>query len=482
MSKKNKDAIRVSFLGENSEDVTGSCTLITIGDKKILLECGLYQSCNSVMHDYKINSENFKFKAKDIDFVFVGHCHIDHIGRIPLLYKRGFRGKVISPTGTKMLSEILLRDSAFIMSKDAEFLNRKKNSKVSSDKYYEPIYCDSDVDICMENWLEYSFDSEIKLSDEIKFKFISSGHIVNSAQIVLWLKHNGNIKKVLYTSDIGNKNSPKIFASPIQSIKNANLVIGECTYAQPDRNYTKKDRRKDLEKLKSVIESTCVEKHKKVLIPVFANDRCQNIIMSLYEIFGSDKDFKIPIVVDSPMACRISELYKEIIPDKSKEDYEKALAWDNVKFVKEYEESSSYQKSSMPMVVLASSGFMTAGRSQSWAQSVIQDPECTIMFCGFAHPNSLAGKIKTGDKKTITISGKSFKNKCNVVILNSFSSHMQHDDLLDYYSKINTPKIALVHGDFLEKCKFTTELQNKLFSVNKTGKVICVNRSTEILI
>lgn len=482
MSKKNKDAVRVSFVGANSEDVTGSCTLISVGDKKILLECGLYQSCNTVLHDYKINSESFKFKAKDIDYVFVGHCHIDHIGRIPLLFKRGFNGKIISPVGTKTLSEILLRDSAFIMGKDAEMLSRKRGSNLASCKSYEPIYSDIDVDVCMNNWLEYSFDEEIRLDDNIKFKFISSGHIVNSAQIVLWLKHNGNIKKLLYTSDIGNKNSPKVFSNPIQTIKNANLVIGECTYAQPDRNYTKKDRKKDIEKLKAVIETTCVDNHKKVLIPVFANDRCQNIIMSLYEIFGSDKNFKIPIIVDSPMACRISELYRDIIPDRSKEDYERALSWNNLKFIKEYEESSYYQKSSTPMVILASSGFMTAGRAQSWAQNIIQDKDCTIMFCGFAHPNSLAGKIKAGDKKSVTISGKSFKNKCNVVILNSFSSHMQHDDLLDYYSKINTPKIALVHGDFSEKCKFATELQDKLHSVNKTGKVICVNRSTEILI
>jgi metallo-beta-lactamase family protein len=475
-AKNKKGHVRVSFVGKNSDDVTGSCTLVQSETHKILLECGLYQSCEPVLHDYRINNESFGFKSKEIDYVFVGHCHIDHIGRIPLLFARGFTGRVIAPVGTKQLAEILLRDSAFIMKRDAEYITE------ATGRYNSPIYTEADVDACLENWDEYPLNERIKLDDELTFQFRDSGHIINSAQIEIWLRDtpSGKFRKIAYTSDLGNRNTPDFFTSPSYSIKTADLLIGECTYSDKNIKAKKSDREKDLERIKTAVEDFCMQEHGRILIPVFANDRCQNIIVSLFEIFGSDDTFNIPIVIDSPMACNISELYRDLCPEKSREKYEQALCWKNLHFVRDYEESKALQDSKSPMIILASSGFLTAGRSVAWAKKIIPSNKNCIMFCGYAHPKSLAGKLKNEHRGMISVSGKSVPNRCNVVVLSSFSSHMQYDDLMSYYSHINSPKIALVHGDFKQKCEFTKELQEEIHKNNRTGRVICVNKNTEI--
>lgn len=474
MTKKNKGKIRVSFIGENAREVTGSMTLVEMKDYTLLLECGLYQS-NSPKEDYKINSSKFPFKPKNLDFVFLGHVHIDHSGRIPALFAQGFQGRVICPKGTKNLFKLLGLDSAYIMKRDSEFLNKKHNMKTV------PIYGEDDVLNAFEHFEEYDYGEIIRVNDQISVRFTPSGHIISSAQIELWLEEGNQTKKILYTSDLGNQ-IPKHYITPFEPVSKANLAICESTYSDAARNVSKKDRITDLKKIETAIKEVCVENRGKLLFPTFSLDRTQNILTYLYEMFGHDENFEVPILLDSPLATKLTGAYLKLLEDDDLALLSEVLDWENIKIIDSYEESAYHQKLNKPMIILAASGFMQAGRSRNWAKVILPDPKSQIMFIGFATNGSLAGKLRNAKTKTVTIDGKAYPNRCSICTLHSFSSHIQYDEMLDYYSEINCEKVVLVHGDYKQKCEFGKVLQDKIFQKNKTNKVVIANKSTSLLI
>jgi metallo-beta-lactamase family protein len=471
---KSKSKIQINFVGESANDVTGSCVHIKTPHRQILLECGSFQSCGSTLENYKINNKHFDFKPKEIDYVFLMHNHVDHIGLTPKLYKNGCAAQVVAPSGTKSIAEILLRDSAHIMDTDALEL---------SDKFkrdYSPIYTDSDVDRCLSHYTEYPIDETIQLDEYIKFKFIPSGHILNSAQLELWITEGNVTKKIGYTSDLGNVHIKKYYTNKFKPIKKCDVLIGETTYAREERIANQKMRNKDLEKLEAVIRQTCVEDRARVLIPVFANDRCQNILTYIYDIFGSDEDFDVPVLVDSPMATRVCRVYSNLLDGEDAEKWKKVLAWENIHFIEDAIESREWRDSNQPVIVLASSGMMVRGRSTGWAHNMLPRANDRIIFCGFAAENSLASIIKEGKQKTITISGHRVKNKCQVTDLHSFSSHMQRDSLLKVYGTTECEKIILVHGEMSGKIAFSKNLQDEISKNNNTGKVVVANKGYQL--
>lgn len=473
MSKKNSK-IKISFCGPNAEDVTGSCIHIQTPNRQILLECGLFQSCGSTLENYKINNRHFEFKPKEIDYIFIMHCHADHLCLAPKLYKNGSTAQIIAPSGTKPIAEILLKDSAHIMETDAMEL---------SDKFkrdYAPIYTESDVDRCLNHYTEYPIGETIQLDEYVKFRFVPSGHILNSAQLELWITEGNVTKKIGYTSDLGNVHIKKYYTNKFKAIKKCDVLIGETTYARETRIANQKMRNKDLEKLESVIRQTCVEEGARVLIPVFANDRCQNMLTYIFDLFGGDEDFNIPVLIDSPMATRVCKSYTELLEGEDAEKWKKVLAWKNIRFVEDSIESREWRDSNQPVIVLASSGMMVRGRSTGWAHSMLPRTNDRIVFCGFAAEDSLASIIKEGIQKTITISGHRVKNKCQVTDLHSFSSHMQRDSLLKTYGATECEKIVLVHGEMSGKIEFAKELQEEISKNDNTSKVIIANKGYKL--
>lgn len=467
---KSKNKIQINFIGESADDVTGSCLHIQTSHRQILLECGSFQSCGSTLENYKVNNKHFDFKPKEIDYVFLMHNHIDHIGLTPKLYKNGAKAQIIAPSGTKQVAEILLKDSAHIMDTDALELSEKFK------RAYAPIYTDSDVDKCLKYYTEYPIGEIIQLDEYIKFRFLPSGHILNSAQLELWITEGNVTKKIGYTSDLGNIHIKKYYTNTFEQIKKCDVLIGETTYAREIRIANQRMRNKDLEKLETAIRQTCVEENARVLIPVFANDRCQNMLTYIYDIFGKDESFNIPILVDSPMAARVCYAYSELLEGADAEKWHKVLAWKNVHFVKDAMESRSWRDSKQPVVVLASSGMMVRGRSTGWAHSMLPRACDRIIFCGYAAEHSLAATIKEGKQKTITISGHRVANKCQVTDLHSFSSHMQRDSLLKIYGATECEKVVLIHGEMNGKIEFSKDLQEEISKNNNTGKVVVANK------
>lgn len=474
MSKSKKNKVKVSFVGRASEQVTGSSFLIETPNKKILVECGLSQG-KTLLEDYKNNSQKFKFKPKELDYVILLHAHMDHIGNVPRLYKEGSQAKLILPEGSRELYGLMWEDGAHILLKDSKDLSKKFK------RDYEPLYTKDNVKIT-ENFIqEFPVKEKIQIDEELELRFIPSGHIINAYQVELWIRNSNRVVKIAYTSDLGNVKLKNYYTTEFEPIEKANLLISENTYNDIERKKTsQKTREKDREKIKAAVAQHCIDMKGKVMFPTFSLHRCQVLLSELYELFGGNEGFNIPVLIDSPLSIKISNYFLRNLKGEEREFFEKVLNWKNVKLLREFEENQVFLNGDKPCIFLSSSGMMQAGRSVSNAKKLLRSEKNCIIFCGYSVENSLAWKLKQKKNKTITIEGEKIPNRANVVVLNSFSSHMQRDDLLEYLSNGNFDKIALVHGNWNNKIIFGKELQDLINKKNKTGKVVIVNHSTEL--
>ena len=393
---------------------------------------------------------------------------MDHVGRLPLLYKRGCDAPIIVSKGTLPLLKNMLEDSAKINERDADLLSKQKG------RSYEPIYNLDDVNNAIAHVVEYEQNIIWKLTDELSFRFIPSGHIKFGAQIELFFHVNNCKKKLVYTSDLGNYLLPKNFSDPFVPIEKCDVLIGECTYADGTRPAaTKKIRKTDLEKIESLIWKYCIDNKAKILIPCFALDRTPELYMTLRSIMKKN-EWDVPILIDSPLSVKQFKIYADEHPELWEE-----VNSSRTRLCSEWSESVAYQKMEGPMIILSSSGMLTAGRVLNHLPYILPNPNNCILFCGYSTEGTLAWDIKYTKHKTLKLAGKRIANRANIIILNSFSSHMQHDQLLDYYSSIQCNKIYLVHGQQPEKIKFAEELKNEIARKNHTTQVVCVNKSTE---
>ena len=315
MSKKEKRKLKIDFIGKNAYDVTGSSVLVETDNHNILIEYGLHQG-NSVLKEYKINVQKPKgLTIKKIDYIFINHLHTDHVGNIPFLYKHGCEAKIIAPKGSRAILEALLKDSAHIMFKDSELLTKQLSKNV------EPIYAENDVNNALKHLIEYDTQEKIRINDEIEFCYQPSGHIINSYSLELWITQGNITKKIIYTSDLGNISVPQFYTNDFKPIKQANIVIGEATYAKKEKRVQKKDRIKDIEKIRSVINQFCGELKGKVLFPTFSLHRTQTMITVLYNIFKDDENFKRKIVIASPLANTLCHIFLNQCAHQSKYRY-----------------------------------------------------------------------------------------------------------------------------------------------------------------
>lgn len=480
ISKKKKKEIQIDIIGGNAEGVTGSCTKIQCFDQNIIFEFGMIQDKNTVLENYKANSKLIsKVKCKEIDMVILGHCHCDHIGNIPALFSRGNnKVRIIAPKGSSSILREMWLDSSYINQRDAEYLNKKFDSNS-----YTPFYTESQVYTALSHIEEYDCGSIISLNEHVAIRYTPAGHILCSCQTELYLNGGSHARKILFTSDLGNRmiENKKFFVEPFSPIHGANIVIGECTYGRRTGSMTKKDITLDGEKLKTIIEQYCVDQGRRVLIPTFSLDRMPLIIWELYQLFGSDNNFNIPVLVDSPLANRLLDCYSEILTGDVKEKFDEMMSWSNIRRVITPEESKTAISDKGAKVICASSGMMTAGRSVKWTQSILPNENDCILFIGYAGRDTLAGKIKNNrQQKTINICGKPVKNKAGIIDLHSYSSHMQRNDLLNYYKNINCEKIYLVHSDKEARLEFKEDLEKELSKCLKTTKVVCVNAGVKI--
>ena len=438
----------------------------------------MIQGEHTVLENYKANMKYIqKIRPQELQYIIIGHVHQDHIGMIPTLYARGkCNAKIIVPKGSTSILKEMWLDSSFINCRDVEVINLK------NDRNYEPFYTEDVVYKTLEYIEEIDSDKIVPLSDELAIRYTDAGHILLSKQCEVYINGGSRTRKILFSSDLGNISTQdtRVFVENFKPVTSANIAIMECTYASKERQCTKETYKKDVTKIKSVVEQYCIDNNSRVLIPSFSLDRTPYILWILYSLFGKDENFKIPILIDSPLANRLLDCYSSILDGEKKELFNEIMSWNNIKRVIQPEDSKAAIEDKGAKIILSSSGMLTAGRSVKWAQSILPNENDCILFIGYSGENTLAWKIKHGkDHKTININGKPYKNKAQIYDLKSFSSHMQRNEMLNYYKSINCEKIYLVHSDS-NKIEFKHDLENAIADCLKSTKVVAVNSGTKI--
>ena len=453
----------VKFISGSATGVTGSAHLVRFKNYGILLDCGLEQG-HDIMTDYQANKDFLhKIRVKDIQYIILSHCHVDHSGLIPALFAKGCQAHVYVPTGSIPLLRLLWADSLKIHQSDCLKLQKKHGRK------FAPFFTEDDVDTALSRCIEINFNEETALNQDVKFEYLSAGHIIYSAQIYLELHQGYQIYRVGYTGDIGGF-TPRPFTTPRQSMPFCNLMIGECTYNTPTRPNSIKDRPKDVEKIISVVN----ESHK-ILFPCFSLQRTQELLLNLYMLWEMKDLPDIPVYLDSPLAIKICNMWPDV------ELWDEVMNWKNLKFINEVTDSKALQMSNEHCIIISASGFLNGGRVLSHLTTVLPNGNNTIMFIGYAGEQNLASRIKANEP-FVEVNGVVIENKAKIVELRSFSSHASYEELMDYYTEIPYNKICLVHGEMNGKVEFAKTLKDKLASNGKSARVIAVNADTKIYI
>lgn len=454
----------VKFISGSATGVTGSAHLVRFKNYGILLDCGLEQG-HDIMTDYQANKDFLhKIRVKDIQYVILSHCHVDHSGLIPALFAKGCQAHVYVPTGSKPLLRLLWADSLKIHQSDCLKLQKKHGRKFAT------FFTEDDINIALGRCVEINFNDEIALNKDVKFKYLSAGHIIYSAQIYLELHQGYQIYRVGYTGDIGGL-TPRPFTLSRQSMPFCNLMISECTYNTPTRPNNVKDRGKDVEKI-----TTVVQESSKVLFPTFSLQRTQELLQVLYAMWKDGMlDNSIKIYLDSPLASRINDAWPETTMWKT------IKSWPNLYVIQDPEDSRALQTSSQRCIIISASGFLNGGRILGHLTTALPDPKATVMFIGYAGENNLASKIKANEP-VVEINGVQVENKAKIVELRSFSSHASYEELMAYYINIPYNKICLVHGEMNGKVEFAKELKDKLACTGRSARVIAVNEDSKIYI
>ena len=463
MAKK-KDKVMVQLVGKSADGVTGSMYYITFNDKQILLDCGLYQtSSDDILNQYKINHRNYKVPFADLDAVIVGHQHTDHFGIVPYLFRRGYTGDIYIPAGSKPLAKIMWEDSLKIFMSDCLKIEKRYGIKA------EPLYEQSDIDTAYDHLIELPFGEEIVLFDDLTIRFYHAAHIVNAAQVRLAFKIGETVKYLNYTGDIGS-DICKDYILPYEPLPYADAVIAECTYGGSNKSHKQKDREKDIEKIKTVINQCCQENTKKVVFGSFSLQRTQEILTELYKIYGNDESFSTPVLVDAPLAKKVSNVWDRVI-EKDSDLWKNVMSWKNIEWVDTSEDSMAWQKLKTSQIVISTSNFLKAGRILGWLKSILPDSENRLCFCGYSgDEKSVAYQIQH-NKRWVEVDGVKISNRANVICLNSFSSHACQNELLKRYTDMPYNKIYLVHGEKSGKIEFAKKLRKSLSDADRSAKV-----------
>lgn len=436
----------IQFLGAANE-VTGSKHLITTrSGKRILLDCGMYQGKGM---ETDAANRDLGFDPKTIDCVVLSHAHIDHSGLLPYIYKLGFRGDIISTPATRDLCAIMLQDTAFIQAQDIRWYN-KKMDRLHKPKV-QPLYDNNHVERCMQHFVTVGYGRRYRLFDGVYLTFTNSGHMLGSAVCSFEIDEEGEVKRIAYTGDIGRAKS-HILCSP-QPFPQCNYLICESTYG--DRLHD--DALVSEEELLGVVDSTCVYKKGKLLIPSFSVGRTQEIVYVLNKLYNDGRLPHIPVYVDSPLSVNATHIFRMYLGELN-EEVQDDLRFDDdpfgfntLRYITDIRESKALNHNPNPCIIISASGMLEAGRIKHHVANHISDPSTTILIVGYCTPTSLGARIQNPDLKWISIFGFDHKIKAQVSKIEGFSGHGDYKEMIDYLTRsVNVEAVRrtfIVHGE-----------------------------------
>ncbi len=421
--------MRLTFLGATNT-VTGSKFLLSIDNKKILIDCGLFQGLKELRQR---NWTRFPIEPHLIDSIILTHAHIDHTGYLPVLVKNGFTGNIYCSNATKELCAILLPDSGYLQEEEAKFANKYGYTK---HKPAEPLYTRLEAEKTLLQFRALEFRKNYKVAEETSISLIPAGHILGASFIQV--KSHGTT--VLFSGDLGRPNDP--IMHPPAVMQAADYLVLESTYG--NRLHKKVN---PLDELSDIINRTA-ERGGTVVIPAFAVGRAQHLLYFMYLLKQSERIPNLPIYLDSPMAKDATEIFRKhtelhrLSPELSHKVCEIAT------YVNTKEESQTLDLTTEPKIIISASGMLEGGRVLHHIRVFAPDAKNTIVFAGYQAAGTRGADMING-KESIKIFGESIPVLASVQVLSNMSAHADYEEILDWLKNFNhyPRKVFITHGE-----------------------------------
>jgi metallo-beta-lactamase family protein len=432
--------MEIKVLGA-AKGVTGSCYSLVSEENNILVDCGMFQGGKDME---KRNYEGFGFSPRKYKVLLLTHAHLDHCGRIPLLVKNGFRGKIYCTDATKALAFVIMTDSAKIAEEDTKNENKRRAKENLPPR--KPIYSLRDVDDAMKLFATVKYGENIRVAKNIYAKYYDAGHILGSASVQISVTEKGKEKVIVFSGDLGQENSILVRnGTPIQK---ANYVFMESTYG--DRLHDPIDKRK--RELIRIINET-YKRGGKLMIPSFAVERTQELLFYIGQFMDDGLIPKMPVFLDSPMAIKSTDVFRkfmkyfnEDVQERFKETND-VFGFPELTLTRSRDESKEINGVNEPCIIIAGNGMCSAGRIKHHIVNNIEDDKNTLLFVGFQVDGTLGYWIKRGEKR-IRLLGRDVEVNSKIEIIEGFSAHADKVGLLKWLKNFSSkPKVFIIHGD-----------------------------------
>jgi metallo-beta-lactamase family protein len=454
--------MQIEFSGA-AQEVTGSCHILRVGRRTVLLDCGLFQGKRS---ESRAKNARLPLPVHDIDAVILSHAHIDHAGRLPFLVAQGYKGTIWATSATRDLCALMLADSAHIQEKDADFLERHGRP------HADPLYTIDDATRTLEQMIGMPYKKWFEVTDGVRAMFCEAGHILGSASVVLELREGETTRRVVFSGDIGRSGLP-IIRDPSPPSGGADVVLCESTYGNRDHESVEGAR----EELGRVVRETAA-RGGRVLIPAFAVGRTQELVYDLHQLQRSGKIPSLPIYIDSPLATDATSVFA-MHPEVF--DQSEALVrhttdlfdFPMVTFTRDVAASKALNTMRGPMVIIAASGMVESGRILHHLRNGASDPRNTILIVGFMAEHTLGRRILER-RAQIKVFGDQVELAAQVEVLNGYSAHADRTELHAWLSAVRaggeaegrtSPQVYLVHGEPEAQAAFADQLRGDHFMV-----------------
>ncbi|MDO5406146.1 MAG: MBL fold metallo-hydrolase [Eubacteriales bacterium] len=426
-----------------AHEVTGSCHYLEVGTTKLLIDCGMEQGTNIY--------ENVEPPApySEIDYVLLTHSHIDHVGMLPFIYARGFRGQVVATAATCDLCNIMLKDSAHIQEMEAEWKNRK--ARRAGNPQVPPLYEMNDAIGVLGLFVPQEYDTMVELNDSIIIRFTDVGHLLGSASIEIWMREEGVEKKIVFSGDIGNKNKPLI-RDP--------SYIAEADYAVMESTYGGRLHQKSVDhitELVKIVQET-LDRGGNVVIPAFAVGRTQELLYFFRHIKAEhlirNHDF-FEVYVDSPLAVEATHVFKQnqldCYDDETQELVRSGInpiSFPGLKLSITSEESQNINFDPRPKVIISASGMCDAGRIRHHLKHNLWRKECTVIFAGYQAEGTIGRSLIDG-ARAVRLFGETIDVEAHIETLHDISGHADQKGLLEWADSFERKpqQIFIVHGN-----------------------------------
>ncbi len=435
--------MKIRFLGANRQ-VTGSRHGVEIGDRRYLVDCGMFQE-----RDFRDRNWNEPtIPPKDLDGILLTHAHLDHSGLLPRAVKQGFHGPIFATEPTVDITEVILRDSAKIQAEDAEYKRKRHEREGRKGKHpYEPLYTNGDVDRTMSLFHAVRYGEPVPVDDGVAAVYHEAGHILGSAMIELLVQEGGATRRVIFSGDIGQLDKP--YVNDPTTFAEADTVVLESTYGNRDHP----DISGNADIAAAAVQHA-VENKGKVLVPAFAVERAQEVLFHIGELVRAGRIPSIPVFLDSPMAVNVTEIFRKF---RSWFDEEtKALFTGkhplieglDLKLVRSVAESQELNDIDEACIIVSSSGMCTGGRIKHHLIHSLPHERNCIVFVGYQAHGTLGREIAEG-ADDVRIHGRRWPVRAKRFRLDGLSAHAGRQGLLDWVDRFETPPkhIFLTHGE-----------------------------------